>query len=142
MPVAVLLALLLTGCKAGVRWDLVPYPEAQAKARAAGQATFVYFRSWYLVECTEFEEKILKDPDVLAETRDMVCVPLDFRWDRPLARKWGLTRVPALAITAPDGELLARQQAPITREELLAALRAAKQTMARPRPSATPPASQ
>ncbi len=138
---ALLLVLLLSGCKAGLRWDFVPYPDAQAKARAAGKATLVYFRSWYLVECTEFEEKILKDPEVLAETRDMVCVPLDYRWDRPLAEEWGISRVPALAITAPDGELLARQQAPITRAEVLSAMRTAKQTIARARPSTAPAAS-
>jgi hypothetical protein len=41
-----------------------------------------------------------------------------------------LTAVPAFAIVAPNGAVLARDQAPIQRESLLAALRGAKATLA------------
>jgi len=73
---------------------------------------------------------------VLAETRGMVCVVLDFDWDRPLAQQWHLKTVPAFAIVAPSGELLGEQCAPITREELLRVIRSAKQRFA----SSTQPA--
>ncbi len=118
--------LVATGCSEGVHWTVGTYDDAHAQAVAAHQATFVYFRNWYLTECTEFEEKVLKQPDVLNETRTMVCVPLSFDWDRPLAQQWRLAAPPAIAIVAPDGTVLARDDAPITAADLLAEMRAAK----------------
>lgn len=130
-PLAGLLAgalvALLAGCNDGVRWQGPTYQDAQAQARRTDQLTFVYFRSWYLVECTDFEEKVLKSPDVLAATRELVCVALDFDWDRPLAQRWQLQVVPAFAIVAPNGTILARQQAPITRADVLNAIQLARQ---------------
>jgi len=123
---AVVLPAVMAGCGGGIHWQGPTFPEARARACRTNQLTFVYFRSWYLVECTDFEERVLKDPAVLSETRDMVCVALDFDWDRPLAQQWELNAVPAFAIVAPNGEVLCRRQAPITRDELLAALRSAK----------------
>jgi hypothetical protein len=127
---ALLVALGLAGCNGGIHWQGPTFTDAYGTARRAHKLTFVYFRSWYLVECTDFEEKVLKNPEVLAETRDMVCCVLDFDWDRPLAQQWRLKSGPAFAIVAPGGELLARQAAPITREELLRAVRSAKATFA------------
>jgi hypothetical protein len=121
---------LLTGCSEGIRWEGPTYPDAQALARRTSRLTFVYLRRWYLVECTDFEEKVLKDPAVLAETRSLVCVPLDYDWDRPLAEQWKLTVAPAFAIVAPSGQVLVRQQAPISRDELLQAFREAKAAFA------------
>ena len=97
---------------------------------------FVYFRSWYSVECTHFEENVLKDPEILAETATMVCVPLDFDWDRPLAQQWDLGAVPAFVIVTPDGRVLAKGQAPLTREMLLEAFRTVHAAHPRPAPSA------
>lgn len=87
--------------------------------------TFVYFRSWYLRECTDFEENILKSPDVLAESRKLVCVPLDYDWDRDLARDWGLDAVPAYVLVSPSGEVLSKAQHPIAPQQLLQDIRAA-----------------
>lgn len=111
----------VTGCDHGVQWELRSFEDAQDLARKSGKLTFVYFRSWYLVDCTNFEENVLKNPEVLLLTRGMVCVPLDFDWDQPLAHQWNLQRVPAFAIIAPSGDVLARQQAPLTLKDLLAA---------------------
>jgi hypothetical protein len=137
-PLLVLLGL--TGCNRGIHWQGPTFPDAQALARRDHRLTFVYFRSWYLVECTDFEEQTLKNPEVLAETRDIVCVVLDYDWDQPLAQQWRLKTVPAFAIVAPDGNLLVRQSAPITREELLRAIRSAKASLASgTQPVAAPP---
>lgn len=131
--VAVLLAVGMlgaSGCSSrGVVWELRKYEDAQELGRKSGKLTFVYFRSWYLVECTNFEEQVLKTPEVLLQTRGMICVPLDFNWDRSLAGEWGLTQVPAFALVSPAGDVLVRKQAPITRAELLAAFREAKAQM-------------
>lgn len=112
--------LLATACGSpGVRWQVGTYHDVHRQAATANQLTFVYLRSWYLVECTDFEENILKDPEVLAETRQMACVPLDFDWDQSLAKRWRIDKVPAFVIVAPTGEILARGQYPIAKAELL-----------------------
>jgi hypothetical protein len=119
-----------------VRWQFGTFEDVHPIARAEGKVTFVYFRNWYVVECTDFEEQILKDPEVLRETRGMVCVPLRYDWDAPLAARWGLNKVPAYTLVAPSGKVLARRQEPITKGELLADIRAAKATLPPPAPTA------
>lgn len=126
-----LAATWVCGCAEGVRWEIGPYPEIHRRAAAADQLTFVYFRSWYLVECTQFEEQVLKDPEVLAELRPFVAVPLDFDYDQPLATKWGIDDRPAYVIVTPEGAVLSRNQIPITKRELLEDLRSAKQQMSK-----------
>ena len=125
-----LLLLAAGGCHPGVAWEFRSFEDAHELAQKRGRLTFVYFRSWYLVDCTNFEENVLRVPEVLLQTRGMVCVPLDFDWDQPLAQRWGLTKVPAFTLVGPDGDVLIRKQAPITREELLAAFREAKAMLA------------
>jgi hypothetical protein len=124
LAVAALLLLFVTGCARGVNWRFGRFEDAYNDAHQSGKLTFVYFRAWYLVECTAFEDNVLRDPDVLAETDRLVCVPLDFDWDKPLAQRWQVTAVPAFVLLAPSGELLARGQTPVTKAELLADLRA------------------
>ncbi len=132
--------VLVAGCNHGVRWEFGSYADAHRVAGASNRVTFVYFRNWYSVECTNFEEQVLKDPEVLAETNDMVCVPLELDWDRPLAQQWQLTAAPAFVIVAPDGNVLARGQAPFNRDELLKVMRNAKARFGprtQPAPAAT-----
>lgn len=114
------------GCTPGVRWKFGSFEDVHPRAQKENRLCLVYFRSWYLVDCTDFEEHVLKDPLVLLETLSMVCVPLDFDYDRPLASRWGLKAVPAYAIVAPNHEVLARSETPITRDQLLEEIRNAK----------------
>lgn len=132
-----LLALISGGCAAGVQWEIGPYADMQRRAAAADKLTFIYFRSWYLVECTQFEENVLKDPEVLAELRSVVAVPLDFDYDQPLAQQWGIDDRPAYVIVSPDRTVLSRNQIPITKQELLEDLRGAKDKFAMSRPQST-----
>ena len=134
-----LLLLGLSGCARGVHWRFGTYEDGYNEARHAGKLTFVYFRVWYLVECTNFEDQVLKDPQVLAETDRMVCVPLDFDWDKPLAQRWNLTAIPAFAIVAPSGEILAQRQTPLTKLELLADIRSAREAPSTPQRAASQP---
>jgi len=135
---ALLTVNALAGCGEGVywpgvtsiRWHGPTYPEAHAVARKADKLTFVYFRNWYRKECTDFEEHVLRDWEVVAETRPLICVMLDFDWDRPLADRWELKAAPAFVITAPDDEVLARQGPPITKQDVLRAIRGAREKRA------------
>lgn len=131
--------VLLTGCQAGVRWSLPSYDSALEDAQQRDQLTFVYFRNWYSTECYHFEEDVLKHPDVLAETRRMVCVPLEFDQNRALAKRWNITRVPAFALVTPEERIVAQGAAPITVEELLTTMRNCLGSWAAHTQPATPP---
>jgi hypothetical protein len=117
-------SFLLAGCQQGLRWRLGRYEDASADAKAQHKLLFVYFRNWYLVECTTFEEQVLAKPSVVAATAPMICVPLEFdvSVDRRLAWGWGIRQAPAFAIVDPAGHVLERGSNPITEESLLAAI--------------------
>ncbi len=125
-----LIVLGVSGCQRGVRWKVGSPSAGLTEGERQNKPTFVYFRNWYSVECTEFEEQVLKHPDVLRETDAIVCVPLEYDWDRPLAKEWGLDRVPSYAIIAPDGRMLSRAEAPISVERIIRDLQSARAKVA------------
>ncbi len=134
-----LAALAAAGCAPSVRWRIDSFERAHAESRQTNQLTFVYFRNWYSVDCTDFEENVLKQPTVLEALRELLCVPLDFEWDRPLADNWAIDRVPAFVIVDPDGRLLARGEGEITVETLLQAIQQARDAFAPATRPAEPP---
>lgn len=123
------------GCQPGVQWRLGPYEDARVQAQAQRQLTFVYFRTWYSVECTRFEEDVLKQPRVLEALKGLVAVPLEYDADREIARRWSLTQVPAFAIVDPSGNALASSQGVVSADVLLAAIDRGKQRIAQTQPA-------
>jgi len=124
--VAALRALGGAGCTPGVRWEVGAFQEVFARTSRQHKLTFVYFRNWYSIECTNFEEKVLKNVEVLFETTTMVNIPLDFDYDRVLAEQWDIAAVPAYVLLAPDGQVLALRNPPLTRDQLLTDIRDAR----------------
>jgi len=126
------LGLCVFGCSPGVRWSLGTFEDARTQAAAKQRLLLVYFRNWYSVECTRFEEEVLKHPSILAATADLVCVPLEHSYsaDASLARSWGLDGAPAVAIVDPTGSACEAISGPVSVQELLAAIRRAKERFA------------
>ncbi|MDX2198170.1 MAG: hypothetical protein SF069_04265 [Phycisphaerae bacterium] len=120
------LGLLACGCQPGVKWDLRPYDDVHARALREKKLTFVYFRNWASVACTEFEDKVLKQPPVLQALEPLVCVPLDLLWDKALAERWGISEIPGCAVVGQDSQLLEKVQGAVSAEQLLSAVQAAK----------------
>jgi len=137
--IAVFVALAAAGCAPGVRWQFDTFERVHAESRQTNQLTFVYFRNWYSVECTDFEENVLKQPPVLEALRDFLCVPVDFDWDRPLAENWAIDRTPAFVIVDPDGRLLERGAGEMTVEDLLQTIQRARDAFAPATQPAEPP---
>ena len=134
-----IMSLLLTGCTPGIHWRLGPYQDAQLDAQTQNRLTFAYFRNWYSVECTNFEENVLKQPAVLDVAADMICVPLEYTIDHSLAQGWGIEKVPAFAIVDPAGTVYESGSGKITLDELLTALAQARQRFApQTQPTTTP----
>jgi thioredoxin-related protein len=128
--------IFVTGCQPGVQWRLGRFEDARIQAQAQRQLTFVYFRTWYSVECTRFEEEVLKQPRVLEALKGLVAVPLEYDADRDLAQRWSLTQVPAFAIVDPSGNVLASGQGVVSADVLLAAIERARQRMPQTQPDA------
>jgi hypothetical protein len=135
-----LLCALTAGCSPGIHWRGLSYAPIMTESQRDQKLTFVYFRYWAVVECTNFEENVLKDPRVLEALRDsgpFYCVALDFYWDYQLAEDWGLEAPPAVVILDPNERILARLSGEITIEQLLDAIKTAEEAY----PAATQPAS-
>jgi hypothetical protein len=134
-----LLCAFAGGCSPGIRWRGFSFAPVLAESQRDQKLTFVYFRDWAVVACTDFEENVLKHPAVLEALRPngaFYCVPLQFTWDRPLAEQWGVELPPAVVIVDPEERLLLRLSGEISVEQLLDAIEAAKEEF----PAATQPA--
>ena len=130
---------LSAGCSPGVQWRGLIFEPVHADARRDNKLTFVYFRHWAIVACTEFEENVLKSPQVLDALRPdgaFYCAVLDAYADRRLASRWGVEDPPAVVILDPAGRVLARLNGEISIEELLAATQSAVEAF----PTASQPA--
>ena len=142
LAVGVLLGLagaLSEGCSPGVQWRGLVFEPVHAEARRDGKLTFVYFRHWAVVACTDFEENVLKRPEALEALRPngpFYCAVLDAYADRRLASEWGIEDPPGVAILDPAGRVLVRLSGEITVEQLLAATRQAVEMF----PAASQPA--
>jgi len=117
----------IAGCSQGVRWRLDSYENVQRLSRAEGKLTFVYFRNWYSVRCAQFEEHVLKNPEVLAATHALNCVPLEFDWDRRLAEQWGIDQTPGFVIINPQGRVVTLRAGEITVDDVLGAIARARE---------------
>lgn len=124
---AVMLGGLL-GCQAGVQWDYVQFRPAYAQSRETGQPLFVYFRDWASPRSTVFEDEVLLDPAVLAETENYICVVLQWNTpsDQPIASEFGVEEIPGVALVSAERRVLASLDGEIALENLLAAMRAAR----------------
>ena len=133
------IGLGMAGCSPGIRWQGYVFDPVYAKSRAENKLTFVYFRNWYAVECTEFEESVLKQPVVREAVANLISVALSFDWDRPLADRWGIRQTPAFVIVDPEGRVLAHGEGDISLEALLDAVEQAKEEFAPMTQPAVPP---
>jgi hypothetical protein len=134
-----LLGTLIGGCSAGIHWRGLMFEPVYADAQRDQKLTFVYFRHWAVVACTDFEENVLKSPEVLEALRPdgpFYCVVLDAYADRRLASQWGIAGPPGVAILDPNDRVLARLSGKITVQQLLAAMQGAIEAF----PAASQPA--
>jgi hypothetical protein len=133
-----LLCAFAGGCSPGIRWRGYSFDRVHADSQRDQKLTFVYFRHWAVIACTDFEDNVLKGPAVLQATAELYCVPLDFYWDRPLAEEWGVEAPPGVVILDPQSRVLARLSGEISTAQLLEAIQSAKDEFSR---ATRPPAS-
>jgi hypothetical protein len=126
-----LLAIVLSGlvgCQAGVQWDYYRFPPAYEESRQTGEPLFVYFHDWASPRSMVFEDEVLLDPAVLAETQNFLCVVLQWNTpsDQPIARELGIEALPGVALVGAERRVLASLDGEISMEELLDAMRGAR----------------
>ncbi len=123
--IVAIVAALASGCTA-TRWDDVKFDRSQLGRNPKRPLTLVYFRHWSVIDCTEFEERTLKDPRVIKAMADMTCILLDYYWDKPLADGWAVSQPPAVVILNPAGQVIERQSGLATPDAFIGKLEAAK----------------
>ena len=106
-------------------------------AQRDGRITFVYLRNWYLPACTEFENKVLHDADVVLATEPLYCAMLEFDYATSLAQRWALDASPAIVLVDPRGNVLSRLTPPISRERVIEAISRARATIEPAGPTTT-----
>lgn len=134
-----LVLFIVSGCSSGINWRGYSYELVHTRSREENKLTLVYFRSWYRVACTEFEENVLKKPELISATTDLNCVALDFDWDRPLADAWHIREAPAVLIVDPEERVLGVATGQITLETLLEIILEAKRAFSERQPAHVPP---
>lgn len=119
-----------------MQWRGFAYEPVFTESRRDAKLTLVFLRNWYSIECTEFEERVLGDPEIIAATRDLYCVKLEESTpvDRALALAWGVDVTPALVIVTPNAEVLVRRQGELSKADVLEAIAAAKAAYEPPPP--------
>jgi hypothetical protein len=117
----VLVLIAAAGCQQGIAWHDYDYPRVLADSRANNKLTFVYFRDFASVECTQFEDGILATPQARSAIGTLYAVPLQWNTlvDAPLAQRWQIKTVPAYVIVDPRERVLARRSGKMTLEQLL-----------------------
>lgn len=129
---------LLTGCAPGILWRNYVYEPVHTDAVRDQKPVLVYFRHWASVECTKFEEQVLKDPRVREATVGFYCVPLQIDWDHLLAERWGIPDPPGVVLLTPDERVLARLSGEISIDQLLGAMRSAAAGTTQSAPASRP----
>ncbi len=100
-------ALLVVGvCGAGdekISWtDSVA--EGLKAAQDAGKPAFLYFFSPSDGICKKFEETVLDDERVVAESAKFVCIRVDCDKDEEAMKKFGVDSWPACVFAKGDGD--------------------------------------
>ena len=126
------LVALLAGCQPSIAWRYWLDDSTRDSARTEQKLMFVYLRNWASVECTDFVNGVLSEKRVVDATADMLCVQLEYAVpaDQRLAESWGITRVPAVAIVDPSGNVIEKASGPLSAPDLLALIDRARQRYA------------
>ncbi|GAB4316126.1 MAG: hypothetical protein Kow0059_08520 [Candidatus Sumerlaeia bacterium] len=104
----VLFAVALPFAQGQVRWS-DSWQSAQAQAQQSRRPLFVYFYTNKANECFRFQRETLTAPTVIAYLNaNFVCLAVDASIVKNLAGRYGVLRVPAVLLLAPDGKEFAR----------------------------------
>ncbi len=108
LAVALLAVLVtgMTGC-AGVRWDF-DYNQAQRISKQDGRPVLLYFWDWLSIDRSRMDSEVWNDPQVIAESRHVIVVPLEQGWFPDLTRKYHVNSTPTLVLLTPQGTEISR----------------------------------
>lgn len=122
------------GCAPSIRWKAFTYEPGAAGSSSSARPELVYFRAWYSVECTRFEDNVLRNPTAVEAVQDFDCYMVEYDWHEKVAQTWGVREVPGFVILSPDGFVMAKRSGPISLDEFLESVRMTRQVMTEPAP--------
>lgn len=98
--------------EAGIFWE-------RALPKRSTKPVLVYFFVRGPGVCQQYEEGALADKDVVAATRELVCVRLEADKHAEEARRWEVHGAPMIVLFDANGGELARASGVVTKEKLL-----------------------
>ena len=101
--------------RGGIAW-------ARAVPETSTQPVLIYFFAYGAVQCRQWEEGVLTDPDVVAAARGLVCVRLNVERSVDLAKQLDVRGVPTLVLRDARGNETARVAGLVDKDKLLAKL--------------------
>jgi len=101
---ALLLPAAIGGC-GGIIWspDLAG---AQRQAAQDGSFVLAYYFSPLSEECSQMEQTVFTNEDVVATMKGVLPVRLDAFWNREWADALGIRTIPTFVLYGPDGQIL------------------------------------
>jgi thiol-disulfide isomerase/thioredoxin len=106
-------------------WD-----DSRAEAKRSGRRLLAYFTSEFCGWCRALEKRTLTDAEVVALSKDFVCVEVDVRDEKNLrvADEFRIDSIPRTIIFTPDGAIIDRRTGYIPALEYAAWLKGAGTT--------------
>lgn len=102
------------------------YQEIVEQARRGGQPMIVYFRMNGVAKCDEVEKSILLTPEFNRRAANFACVFEDIAFNRLLAYRFGVFRVPYIVVLNRRGEIVFQAIYNIDANALAAAIASAR----------------
>lgn len=93
-----------------IPWFTGTFEEALAKAKAENKVVFVDFWTSWCIWCKKLDKDTYSDDSVVAFMKDVICLNIDAesKTGEPLAKRYGVTGFPTLAVFESDGAVRAK----------------------------------
>jgi len=97
-------ACLSAGC-GGIVWQ-ADLGGAQRQAARDGSLVLAYYSSPFNADCSQMEQTVFNNGDVIETMRGVLPVQLDALWHRKWAESLGIRTIPTFVLYGPDGQIL------------------------------------
>jgi protein disulfide-isomerase len=107
------------------------YRKGYAEATAAGKPMLIFFTAAWCTYCHQMAEEAFTHPQVIALSEQFTCVLVDADAEGDVCRQFGVSGYPTIQFVSPRGALLGRVVGKKPGHQLMMAMQAALQNVAR-----------
>ena len=127
---AALIGSLLAGCEVGVE-GTPGYAQGYEQAVSRGKPMLVFFTAQWCHFCHQMAEEAFTHPQVVSLSEHFICVLIDVDAEPDVCRQFQVSRYPTIQFVSPRGVPLERIVGKQPGHQLMMAMQAALQSVAR-----------